>query len=126
MKCIRMTRFGVKALCEKCWNGGIDHFHRTANVHLMAAQVGMIGQHGLMHQTGTTSPLWRMGGIGQHRNHSEIGMLVCPALGQIEHVQVACIAHAPIQLHLALHSWEELPFGNGCVSTCKSRWSPYP
>src|SRR3546814_17477712 len=45
-------------------------------------------------------------------------MLVCPALGQIEHVQVACIAHAPIQLHLALHAARKGIFQNA-LDRCK-------
>src|SRR3546814_1687096 len=47
--------------------------------------------------------------------------------GQIDGAQAQSLARAWIdQLHISEQSSEERRVGKECVSTCRSRWSPYP
>ena len=72
----------------ECMVGRFHHGRRATTINLIGAEVRMVLQHGLMHETAAALPSILGQWLRQYRDIAELRMLRLPLLRQCIHVQV--------------------------------------
>ena len=103
-KASEKQEFSSSPLGDEGGHGRLHHLDGAAQVHLVAAEVGKVGQHGFVHQAGAAGQASPSLASGHHGHHGEVGMLALPLLAALQHVEVLRLARAPVQAHGALHA----------------------
>ncbi len=81
---------------------GLDHDGWSAHVDVEAAQVGVVGDHRLVHEPGAPRPV-RVG-LGQDRGVAEAWPVPRPGLREFRQVEVAPGPYPPVEVHGAAYA----------------------
>ena len=96
-KRIRIKRLIRQACADEALVRFFDHRGGAAGVDFDAGDIGAIFEYAVLHVADATAPIVFGGGLGEHGDEFEVGVIFRPLHWQVVHIDVGFVARAPVQ-----------------------------